>query len=439
MITPRVIANLVAFFAFSVAIVAYGAVTLFGNPLRQPRQVVAELPHAGGLRTGFSASHDGVVVGTVSRLELHGDGVRVTVDLDPGATVPDGVEAKVVRASAVGEQRLELTSTATPGAVLPHRAVVSAAAEPLPPDVADVLEVVNDFFGALPAEELNTVVHELAVGIEGRAGDLRSINRSLTLISDDLLEVEPELRALLDAGPEVLDDFSDMSPAAHRALENTEVLTAILAERDEDIVRLLADGADLATIFDRVLADNQANLTCLTSDFATINAALQGPTLRALDRGLEINRLFFGAVEDVAVRGHSADVGYGPAQDDALWLRTRLLVPNEEPAASRYVPPRPPRPVETGVPCVDRTTSSSPGPAGGTPGDDRLVGASPPSSREDRASGPPVIPGAEGRDATKAPGGEGGPRNLIPLIALGAAVLAALAAAPAWKHRRRTP
>src|SRR5690606_13660405 len=112
----------------SAALVAY-AVTLFGNPLEQRRTVVAELPDAGGLRTGFSASHDGVVVGTVSKVELAGEdgigSVRVTVELDPGVTVPTDVRAKVVRASAVGEQRLDLVSTGDgSGGVLANGAVV---------------------------------------------------------------------------------------------------------------------------------------------------------------------------------------------------------------------------------------------------------------------------------------------------------------------------
>ena len=70
MISRRVVANLVVFFVVSLGLVAYGAVTLFGNPLRHRRTVVAELPDAAGLRTGFSASHDGVVVGTVAKVPM---------------------------------------------------------------------------------------------------------------------------------------------------------------------------------------------------------------------------------------------------------------------------------------------------------------------------------------------------------------------------------
>ena len=41
MISKRVLANLVVFFAVSIALVAYGAVTLFGNPFRDRRTVLS--------------------------------------------------------------------------------------------------------------------------------------------------------------------------------------------------------------------------------------------------------------------------------------------------------------------------------------------------------------------------------------------------------------
>ena len=111
MISRRVIINLVAFFVIAGALVAYGAFTLLGNPFRDARQVEVAFDDASGLLPGFSASLDGVVVGTVSSVDLVEEDVVVTVDLDPGVTLPGDVEASVIRASAVGEQRVEFTPT----------------------------------------------------------------------------------------------------------------------------------------------------------------------------------------------------------------------------------------------------------------------------------------------------------------------------------------
>lgn len=440
MITRRIIANLVVFFTLSAALVVYGAVTLFGSPFEQRRTVVAELPEAGGLRTGFSASHDGVVVGTVSKVELGddvdvgGDGagaVRVTVELDPGVTVPSGVQAKVVRASAVGEQRLDLVSTGDgTGEPLADGAVVPLAEDPIPPDVADVLETTDRLLAALPADDLNVLVRELAASVDGRAGDLKAINRALADIDEDIVDIEPDLRAVLETSPEVLDDFSDLSPAAHQALRNTDVLTRTLASRDDDLVDLFADGAELAETFDRVLLDDRASLTCVIGDVRSIAGDLQGETLGHLDQALALNQVFFGAIDDVAVRGDAADVGYGPAQDDALWLRARLLVPPESPPGSRYVPPRAPRPVVTGAGCRNAFGTGAEAVPAPTATTDELAATARPGIA-DRAEAPsdPRAGFPPGRPVDDSPGAEDGPLDLDVLILV--AVLVALAAVAA--------
>ncbi|WP_421121516.1 MlaD family protein [Aquihabitans daechungensis] len=438
MIDRRIIANLIVFFTLSGLLIAYGAVTLFGNPFEQRRTVAADLPDAGGLRTGFSASHDGVVIGTVSKIDLHGTKVRVTVELDPGVTVPSGVEAKVVRASAVGEQRLDLASTgATSGKALPDGAVVPVADDPIPPDVADVLETTNRLFAALPADDLNILVRELATSVDGRAGDLQAINRAIGDINEDVIAVEPDLEALLADAPGVLDDFSAMSPSAHRALRNTEILSRTLASRDEDIVQLLVDGGDLAETFDRVLLDDRASLTCVIGDVRTINHALQGETLDHLDQGLALNALFFGAIDDVAVRGDAADVGYGPAQDDALWLRSRLLVPPESPPGSRYSPPRGPRPVQTGAGCRNAYgTGADAVEASDTVGDELASTVRP--GVADRSTAPgdarPEFP--PGRPIDDSPGAQDRPTNFDLVLLLGGLIALAAAAAKSYTYLR---
>ena len=70
MISRRVIANLVAFAVMATVLIGYGAFSLLGNPLRDPREVRTVFDDASGLLPGFSASLDGVVVGVVDSVEL---------------------------------------------------------------------------------------------------------------------------------------------------------------------------------------------------------------------------------------------------------------------------------------------------------------------------------------------------------------------------------
>ena len=443
MISKRIIANLVVFTSIAALLVGYGIVTLFGSPFDHQRTVVAEFPDAGGIRPGFSASHDGVVVGTVSKVQLLHGRVRITAQLDPGVSVPKGVAAQIIRASAVGEQRLDLLSI--PGGsqeALPDGGTVKLAAHPVPPDVADVLKTVTDFVDALPADKLNVLVHEAALGVDGRAEDLKSITRSLSTVSDDVVAGDRDLRTLLDAAPPVLDDFSRMSPEVHQALDDTTALTKILSDRDQDLVALLKDGSDLAVVGDRVITDNRANLTCLVDDVRDISDHLQGTTLANLDHALAINQDFFGLIDRLAVKGHAKDVGYGGgARDDQLWLRTRLLVPPQSPAASSYSPPRSPRPVLTGKACTSKYGKG----VAATPQPTTDLGASKVGTGPDRSGSTSAAAsqGVVGSLTDLVPARQASPertsnRDVVPLFILGiGVVVAAVTTLPARRNRRR--
>src|SRR5688500_11524837 len=144
MLSKRIVINLVAFFVISFGLVAYGALTLLGNPLAGRRTVTTVFPDASGVLEDFSASMNGVVVGKVSKVELVDDGVQVTVTVDPGQELPGDVQASIVRASAVGEQRVEFTPTEGGTAEsAPDGGEVPASDHSVPPEISEVIDTAN--------------------------------------------------------------------------------------------------------------------------------------------------------------------------------------------------------------------------------------------------------------------------------------------------------
>ncbi|MBI2710627.1 MAG: MCE family protein [Actinobacteria bacterium] len=425
MITRRVAINLVVFGLVAALLVSYGVFSLFGNPFANRERITTTFANAGGLRTGFSVSLDGVVVGKVSGVDLTDKGAKVSMELDPGIQVPGDVQSRIVRASAIGEQRVELTP-ARGGRAQPLRdgAVVPAAPDATPPDVEQVITIVNDLFRAVPTDRLNTVVHELATGLRGRAEDLRTIIRSLTTFNETIVRYEPGIRRLLTDSPPVLDALSAKGDALRASLRNTRVLMGILAADKEVLVALFRDGADAAQVTDGVLRDNRANLACLVASFANLNQYLDsGSRLADLDRGLALNRVFFGAVERLGVYGRAKDIGMGGKnRDDQVWLRVRTLIPPPGPSAIAYPRPRPTPATRPGGACrtkysggVGPVTQAEPSPlqAGG-----RLE----PASARRQVGG-------------RAPSNQ----SPLPLAALGAlALIAVLGIAPRARYTRRT-
>ncbi len=342
MISRRVVLNLIAFFAVATALVAYGAFTLLGNPFRDPRTARVVFEDASGLLPGFSASLDGVVVGTVGSVELADDGVEVTVDLDPGVTLPGDVEASVIRASAVGEQRVEFTPTGDGrGDPIPDGGEVPTSQDATPPEISEVLDAANRLITAIPADDLNTLVHESVLALRGREDDLAGMAADIDTFNQQFLAHEESFRSLLRTSPRLLDALTEVSPEFRDALANTAAFTGTLAERRHDLTALMQNGASFAEVADGLIQDQSPNLACLFHDSATLNDFLADPTvLRNIQLGLDLNTAFFGPIDALAVEGHAIGFSqFGSVErNDQMWLRVQTLVPPGQPNAMRYAP-----------------------------------------------------------------------------------------------------
>lgn len=370
-LSPRLITNVVVFFLAATAITVYGFVQFFGNPFDDPPQITTELATSSGLRENFSVSHNGIVVGVISGTDLTEEGVRITVTLDDGVEIPEAVEARVIRASPVGEQRLELEPTGDgSGPLLEDGDEVPAAADAEPPVVSEVVDEVVDLLEAVPADALNTVIEETSLALDGRAEDIALFIESSTALNEALLANEADFRRLLDAAPEALATLNGVGDELEASLRNSTELTRVLAERRDDLVSLFRNGADLGAVGRRVTEDNGPNLVCLTSDLADLNELIAEPeNLRNLDQGFRFAFGFFGPITNVAPQGPAKDIGLGDPNPDQTWLRVRLLTPPQQPSATPNVPPRDIRDVRVGAACrtplgpgADAPTQADPAP-----------------------------------------------------------------------------
>lgn len=353
--TRRLLLNFAVFGTVTVLLVGYGLLTLLGNPFEEQRRISAVFPDATGLRPDFSVSMDGVVVGVVTSVELVEEGVRVEVALDEGVSVPSDVEGRIVRASPVGEQRVELTPTKNgSGAPLEDGDEFAVAESPNPPNISRVIDALARLINDIPPEQLDTFIREAAIALDGRGEDLRTLTTSGDAFARSFVENEVAFRQLLTSAPPVMDSVSDAGPELQRALDDTAVLTEALAARRADLVELLRNGAQLGTVGGDIVAAEKANLACLISDFADLSRFLgNGEPLQNFIRGFELNQSFFGPVDRLAPYGPAKDIGLGaPARDDQYWLRVQLILPPAQPMGEQYPQRRPTPPTRPGGACV---------------------------------------------------------------------------------------
>ena len=341
MITRRILINLVAFAVASAALVAYGFVDLLGNPLAATTTVYAVLPSAAGLSKNFTVTYEGVDVGTVSNVALDkSGGAKVTMSLDPGIKVPDDVTASIDIANALGQQEVDLVAARLdPHTDPPLRigAVIPAAPGGEPADVGTVVVEATRLLEAIPPGDLNSLLHQLALALQGNGQNLRTITSASELFSQEFLAYQQQFQQLLDNTPGALDVITDNASSLRQDLADTAVLAEVLASHRSQVVQLLGQGTSAATDLNELVTENEPNLGCLVHDLSDVNVNLAEPTnLSNLSTTLATNTEFFGAVGAVAPVGPAKALTSNDSTHDQEWLRTRLLLPPQMPSGDSY-------------------------------------------------------------------------------------------------------
>jgi virulence factor Mce-like protein len=330
-ITRRLIINLIVFFLVSFALVAYGIVNLLGNPLSSPTMLTTEFPNASGLYAGFEVELNGVPVGTVSSTALTTHATKVTMSINPGTNVPDDVQASVQIANDLGEQVVNLVPSRPGNAPnLQSGATVPVAPNQVPADVGAVVASATRLLQAIPANDLNKLIGELATALQGQAGNLRTIIDAGTTFSKEFVAYQQQFTELLANAPPSLDAVTAVAPELRQDLANTAALVQVLAEQGKTGLHdLLANGTSAFAQINNLVTSQSANLGCVLHDAADILTNLAQPAnLNNLSQGLAYNTFFFGAVDKIAVAGNAkGPTKNSPPDQNQVFLRTRLLLP----------------------------------------------------------------------------------------------------------------
>jgi virulence factor Mce-like protein len=330
-ISKRLIINLIAFFVVSFALVAYGIVNLLGNPLASPTTLTTEFPNASGLYAGFQVELNGVPVGTVTSTALTVNATKITMSINPGINVPQDVQASVQIANDLGEQVVNLVPEH--GGTVPNiqsGANVPAQPNEVPADVGAVVASATRLLQAIPANDLNKLIGELATALAGQAGNLRTLIDAGTTFSKEFVAYQQQFTELLANAPPSLDAVTAVAPQLRQDLANTAALVQVLAEQGQTgLHSLLANGSSAFAQVNDLVTSQSANLGCVLHDFADILTNIAQPTnLNNLAQGLAYNTYFFGAVDKIAVAGNAkGPTKNSPPDQNQVFLRTRLLLP----------------------------------------------------------------------------------------------------------------
>ena len=190
-------------------------------------QVTARFPEAIALYEGSDVRVMGVVIGTVTDVEIDGDAIEVTMEIDDDAPLPADVFASILPVSLIGERVINFTPAwkpgderLAPGAAIPtERAII-----PVEPDQA--LASITELLTSLKPESVARILSEGAAALDGNGATINATLLELSQLIPYLAQQDDEFRALS---------------------EDIGVLADVVRARDDEIAQLLEDFATVST------------------------------------------------------------------------------------------------------------------------------------------------------------------------------------------------
>lgn len=330
----RVLVNLGVFTLVFILGLVYVATSVVSfRFIERPYVIHGDFAAASGILPRAEVAYLGVHYGTVDRVERTTDGVRITMAIDRGKRIPAGSTAHIFRKSAIGEPFIDFfpppDDEGTDGPFIEPGEVVPRERTTIPLEFSEMLRSASRLLEGIDPEAVGSLVHELALALDGRTDALRD----LTVAGDDIA-------ATFAARTDLLDRLADRNArltrllAEHRgslgrSITNLARLARTLREADGDLATILDEGGPLLDRTAAIVHDELGNLDCIMGVLETVvDETTSDARLDQLRTLLDVGP---GAFDKL---WSTRDL-----EPDGLWVRVNLTVAEEGETARQYVPP----------------------------------------------------------------------------------------------------
>ena len=263
--------KLLVFTIVTIVVTTYLA-SIIGNfrLFAQPYEITAELTDASGLLRGDVVKAAGVTVGRVEEIGIR-DGIAVvTMTIDEGTELPDGLGAQVRFRNLVGQRMIAL--------VAPERATgLTEAGDVIPLDRTEPAFDLSALFNGLRPlirstnpEDINTVTRALTKALSGRAEEVEGFLANVGDISTSLASKDQELAVMLDALNEVTSDLNGRDVQLQSTLSDLDDFLGDLHASRGELSAALVTLDDAATRLGRVVRHNDSHIEAEIDDLAIL-------------------------------------------------------------------------------------------------------------------------------------------------------------------------
>lgn len=232
--------------------------------------VTLKLKETGNLYRFSNVTYRGVQIGKVTKVELTPKGAQATLTLDNSPSIPADLDAEVRSISAVGEQYVDLRPRTDSGPYLHDGSVIAVKDTKLPQPIGPVLDQTSALLNSIPQGKLTNLLDESFKAFNGASYDFGSLFDSSAQISGDLNGVADRARTLTeDTGP-LLDSQAQTTDDIRRWARSLAGVTGQLSTNDPQIRTLLQRGPEAFNEASRLLDQIKPTLPVLLANLTTV-------------------------------------------------------------------------------------------------------------------------------------------------------------------------
>ena len=237
-------------------------------------ELKAQLPRSGGLYSTANVTYLGTQIGKVTDVKPTPTGVEATMSIDSKYKIPADATANVHSVSAIGEQYLDLVSTADqPGKYLAAGSTIMNGT--VPSEVGPALDKANEGLAALPKEKIDSLLTETSQAVGGLGPALQRLVDSTTAIASDFKDNLGPVNDIINNSTPILDSQVNSGDAISQWARNLNTITSQTAEQDQALRSGLQQAAPTADQLNAVFGDVREALPQTLANLAIVTDMLK--------------------------------------------------------------------------------------------------------------------------------------------------------------------
>jgi virulence factor Mce-like protein len=231
--------------------------------------VKLQLPTSGGLYRFANVTYRGVQIGKVTEMDVSRAQATATLTLNTAPKIPADLVAEVRSVSAIGEQYVELLPKSDAPPYLQDGSVIPEDATKVPESVSPMLDQLSTLIKTIPRDKLSQLLDESHKAFNDSGYDLGSLIDSSSRISHDLNATADLSAALIEDAAPLLDSQAQSTDALRLWAHSLTGITGQVVDDDPQVRTLLRDGPAAADEVSRLFAQIKPTLPVLLANMTT--------------------------------------------------------------------------------------------------------------------------------------------------------------------------